>query len=173
MAKRGRPTIGAEPMTPAERQRRRRAKLVRTGSGRIGFFGDRIQVRYALARCELMIRQGKSERQALVIAVAASWSPPPDFIGPLFPRLGLDLKGNPVLYAPPGPRVSVRRQIEALRQKRARARRDPAAREWLRIVANCLEMVDREPDEGVRRELIHTVIRLSPGLEDHLKRHAT
>ena len=118
MAKRGRPTIGAEPMTPAERQRRRRAKMERTGPGRTGrpaynFFGD--LERYALARCELMIRQGKSERKALVIAAATTWKPGPDFVGPLLPWLCLQPDGTAVLYVPPGSvKVRAKGQVRGL-----------------------------------------------------------
>jgi hypothetical protein len=182
MAKRGRPTIGAEPMTPAERQRRRRAKLVRTGPGRTGrpkydFFGD--PNRYALAHCELMIRQGKSERKALVIAAAATWRRGPDFVGPLLPRPALR-DGAALLYVPPGvlpPRARKGRakgQVEVLRWKLQSARRNPAAREWLRVVANCFEMVGQTQDESIRRALMLKVISLTGrDFEDLLKRHAS
>lgn len=164
-------------MTPAERQRRRREKLVRTGPGRTGrprydFFSD--PNRYALAHCELLIRQGKSERKALVIAVAATWSPPPNFVGPLLPWLCLQPDGSAIFYAPPGScRVRATHRVNALRWKLQWARRNPAAREWLRIVANCLEIVGQEQSESIRRSLMLTIMSLTgPKFEDHLKRHA-
>jgi hypothetical protein len=177
MAKRGRPTIGAEPMTPAERQRRRRAKLVRTGPGRTGrpkydFFGD--PERFALAHCEAMIRQGKSERKALVIAVAATWSPAPDFIGPILPWLCLQSNGAGVMYVPPGSvRVRAKHRVNALRWKLEWARRNPIAASWLDAMATQFAILNAIPasESASKLKRLEQIVRVTaPELEEHFKR---
>lgn len=177
MAKRGRPTIGAEPMTPAQRQRRRRAKLARTGPGRTGrpkydFFGD--PERYHLARCELMIRQGKSERKALVLSVAANWSPAPDFIGPILPWLCMQPDGSATFYVPPGSvKVRAKHRVNALRWKLQWARRNPAAREWLDAMATQFAILDAISTSmpGTYLEQLEQIVRVTgPELEAHYKR---
>jgi hypothetical protein len=168
-------------MTPAERQRRRRAKMERTGPGRTGrprydFFGD--PNRYALARCDLLIRQGKSERKALVLAAAAIWKPPTDFVGPLLPWLCLQPDGAAVLYVPPGvlPRRArkgrAKGQVEVLRWKLQWARRHPAARAWLDAMATQFAILDAmSTSPAAYLERLEQIVRVTgPELEAHFKR---
>lgn len=151
MAKRGPKPIGAEPMTPAERQRRRRAKLAATrpprakGRRRYDFLTD--PERYLIALANEMMARGQSARKALALVTLARIARP--YGGSPLPD------GRLVLYAPPGAsRLKIRNRIIALRWKLEQARRDHVAAEWLRIVSNAFALINQESDPDKRRMLM-------------------
>jgi hypothetical protein len=153
MAKRGPKSIGAEAMTPAERQRRRRARLAAAkppkGRGRPSYDFLADPERLLLAYADDMIRRGRNVREAFAIAAVARVASP----------LILTIDGRPNVYVPPGAaKVKIRNRIVALRWKLEKARRDPVAAEWLRVIRNVFAMFHEEKVDAKRRDLMFNSI---------------
>jgi hypothetical protein len=140
-------------MTPAERQRRRRARLAAAkppklrGRPSYDFLAD--PERLLLAYADDMIRRGRNVREAFAIAAVARVASP----------LILTVDGHPSVYVPPGAaKIKIRNRIVALRWKLYRAQRDPVCREWLRVMGNVFAMFHEERDDIRRRELMFQTI---------------